>query len=117
MADCAEEDAFIESENKAQHLFQGLRNNDVSFNERLTGMHVSCCSCFNLKLVFCLQVETLCQLLGSSVLKSVSDKNATSGSYIVLVPDRIDDETFHIDYFPRLVTNQIISPQKNTNCR
>jgi hypothetical protein len=76
-------------------------------------MNVSCCSFFNPTLIFFLQVESLCQLLGSSVLKSVSDKNASSSSYIVLVPDKIDDESFRIDYFPRLVTNQIIPNNKH----
>lgn len=60
-----------------------------------------------------MQVETLCQLLGLSVLKSVSDKNATSSSYIVLVPVMIDDASFRVNYFPRLVTNRIIPPNKH----
>jgi hypothetical protein len=61
-------------------------------------------------------VRTLCRLLRSQVMESVTE---TSGWYIVLVPDLIEEEQFVTDWFPKLMRKKSI-PQGgklNVDCK
>jgi hypothetical protein len=63
-----------------------------------------------------IQIKTLCQMIGSQVLQSVSD---TGTNHTILVPEMIDDELFHSEVFPALVENGIVpqSSKLQVDCR
>jgi hypothetical protein len=114
MEACGHEDALRSSD--AVH-FQGLCSKDVSDEQRSQGITKWTTNTYPVDPIDLFsQVETLCRPLGSSLLKSVSDSKF---SHLVLVPDKIDEEEFVTEIFPKLMKKQTIQndAKLQTDCR
>ena len=101
MSLCQDETALKLEESKA--YFQGLSSDEVGN----TGNNYGCPQTvhFVISSRFLLQVTTLCKILGSNLLNSVFDARSEC---IILVPDRLDEEFFSFEIYPKLLKKKII---------